>query len=567
MKFSSFARPALAGLLFLGSASLAASDLDTWKRKAELSPDDPQIQFNLGVVAFQAKSLGVAAAALKRSTSLAPKDAEAWELYGTVLAAQKKDGPAAEALRGALKLDPKRAQAWQQLALLRSAGTDKEAWAEGAKAWEQAAALKPKDGRLRLNQGLLLAKLGQVDQAVATLEKAATLDGGQGAYKALCPLYNKLGKSQKAVEACAKAAAPGEGPESYYNLGYAQQRLQHADAARAALAQALKEDPEHAPSLYAMAFFDYAAGDAEKALAGFEAAAKARGGDYPEAEYNAAVTLSDLGRYEEAAGVYRSLLDRQPENADAKAGLAAAVEAGAASLLGEGRDDYERGDFDAAAKAWRRVLALDPSNAEASRLLKRTQSKADAQANAAAAAARKAAKDRVAERLKAQDAQVLAQGRKALDAGQLAEAVRLLDFYLRKNPKDAGARRDLYRARARSRQAVDDLLDRGDEALGTGDRAQAHGLALKALEQDPGNARAAQLLARTGQALAAPKTDKDAIRREYYAGVEQYLQGDLAGAVGTWKKVLGEDPNNLDAKRSLARAELELEALRKRGKG
>jgi cytochrome c-type biogenesis protein CcmH/NrfG len=87
------------------------------------------------------------------------------------------------------------------------------------------------------------------------------------------------------------------------------------------------------------------------------------------------------------------------------------------------------------------------------------------------------------------------------------------------------------------------------------------------LDLDPQNVRASELLEKSGEAPAKPKIDHDALRKLYYAGVEQYLQGDLAGAVATWKNVLEQDPEQLDAKRSLAQAELELDALRKRAKG
>jgi tetratricopeptide (TPR) repeat protein len=547
------------------AAGLAASDLDTWQRRADLAPQDPQVQFNLGVVAFKARDFKVAASALEKATQLKPKDAEAWELYGTVLAAQKKDDAAAAALRSALKLDDSRGPAWQQLAALLSAAGGKDAWTEAAQAWGQAAKLKPADGRLRLNQGLLLAKLGRTDEAVAALEKASGLDSGEGAWRTLCVLYNKEGKPDKAAPACAKAAEAGAGAESWYNLGYAEQRLGQAQKARAAFAKALDAEPRHAPSLYAMAFLDFQAGDAEKALAGFKAALKARDGDYPEAQYNAAVLLSDQGRYEESAGMYRDLLRRHPGDADAKAALAAAVEAGTAGLLGDGRDAYERGDFDAARKAWQRALALDPSNQEAQRLLKQAHAKST-QAADAAAAARQAAHERVAESLKAQDAAVLKKGQAALEAGRLGEAVRLLDFYLKKNPNAEAARLSLTKARAQLRGQVEDRLSDAAADLAGGDRAKARRSAQDALDLDPQNVRASELLAKAGEAPAKPKVDHEALRKLYYAGVEQYLQGDLAGAVATWKKVLDQDPDQLDAKRSLAQAELELEALRKRGK-
>jgi tetratricopeptide (TPR) repeat protein len=567
LKFEHVARPLSAALIIAAmAAGLAASDLDTWQRRADLAPQDPQTQFNLGLVAFQAKDFGVAAGALKKATQLKPKDAEAWELYGTVLAAQKKPDAAVDALRTAVKLDDQRGQAWQQLAILRSAAGGKDAWAEAAKAWGQAAKLKPADGRLRLNQGLLLAKLGQAGEAEAALEKASGLEGGAGAWRTLCVLYNKEGKSAQAADACAKAGGGGSGAESWYNLGYAQQRLGRPQKAREAFAKALDAEPQHAPSLYAMAFLDFQAGDAEKALAGFKAALKARDGDYPEAQYNAAVLLSDQGRYEESAGMYRDLLKRHPADADAKAALAAAVEAGTAGLLGDGRDAYERGDFDAARKAWQRALALDPSNLEAQRLLQQAHAKSTHAADAAAAA-RKAAHERVAERLKAQDAQVLKQGQEALSAGRLSEAVRLLGFYLKKNPNAAAAELSLTKARAQLRGQVEDRLSDAAAALAGGDRSKARQAALAALDLDPQNVRANQLLAQAGEAPAKPKVGHDQLRKLYYAGVEQYLQGDLAGAVATWKKVLDGDPDQLDAKRSLAQAELELDALRKRGKG
>ena len=62
------------------------------------------------------------------------------------------------------------------------------------------------------------------------------------------------------------------------------------------------------------------------------------------------------------------------------------------------------------------------------------------------------------------------------------------------------------------------------------------------------------------------KLDLVAVRKLYYAGVEQYLAGDLQGAVATWTEVLKQDPDHLDAQRSLARAQLELQALKNIGK-
>lgn len=547
------------------AAGLAAGapDLATFQRRAELAPQDAEAQFNLGLVAYQAKRLDVSRAALAKAVKLAPQDAEAWELYGTVLAASGRDAEAAQALRSAVKLQPKRPKAWMQLGAALAASEDPKSLEAAAEAYEQAAKLEPADGRARLNQGLVWARLGRDAKAREALERAVKLKGGEGAQRSLCVLYSRQGDFKRAQAACQAAAQAQGRAEDWYNLGFAQQRLGQAVQARQSLAQALKADPAHAPSLYNLAFLDFEDGHADKALAGFQAALKARKGDYPEAQYNAAVLLGDLGRHEEAAGLYRELLKKDPKNEDAKANLAAAVAAGAGALIDQGRDAYERGDYAAARKAWQRAEKLDPGNVQAKSLL-RTVAAKTAAADKAAQEARAAARQAVEKRLQAEDARVLKQGLEALDAGKASEAARLLDFYVKKNPGDAKAQAALFRARAQVRQRADELLQAAGRELVAGKRAEARTLARQALDLDPGNARARKLLEQAGQAAAAPSAE--AIRKEYYAGVEQYLAGDLAGAIATWKKVLAQDSAHLDANRSLARAQLELEALRQRGK-
>ncbi len=550
------------------AARLAADgrDLGQYERDAEMNPQDPQVQFNLGVMCLKAKDFARAAKALKKATALAPKDAEAWEAYGTALMALKQQEPALQALTQATSLDGRRAGAWAKLAALLSLEPSKDSLNRAVEAFGRAAELAPGDARLVLNQGLLLAKLDQDKRAESVLLKASRMEGGQAAFKALCVLYNKAGNASKAAEACRHAteADPSQA-ESWYNLGFALQRQDKNQDAREAYRHAVDLDPSHAPALYALAFLDFQAGDAAKALAGFEAAMKARNGDYPEAEYNAAVLLGDQGRYEDAADLYRTLLRSDPGNQDAKNNLQSVVEVGSTALLEQGKDSYERGDFDAARKAWARARKLDPSNEEAGRLLGQVEAKNNA-AEKEAAAARKAASLAVARRLKAEDAKVRQRGMAAFKAGTYAEAVRLLDFYLKKNPEDSSAQTVLVKARGRMRAATDDLLRQAAGALQSGNRDEASALASRVLSQDPGNARARSLQRQAGEAPAPKKIDQEGVRKLYYYGVEQYLAGDLAGAVGTWKKVLSQEPDHLDAQRSLSRAELELDELRKRGK-
>lgn len=550
-------------LLAMG-APLAAADLASFERKAEMNPKDPQAQFNLGVVAYQAKQLDIAEKAMAKAVKLDSKDAEAWELYGTVLAAKGKDADAIEALNKGLERNAKRPKSLMLLGKLQAASEDPKDLEAAAESFGQAGKLLPGDGRPHLNQGLLLARLGKDAKAQEAFERASKLKGGEAAQRGLCVLYNKAGNHKKAVGACQAAAKDGGRAEDWYNLGFAQQRLGKVAEARKSLAAAIKADRNHAPSLYNLAFLDFEAGSADKALAGFQSALKARKGDYPEAQYNAAVLLGDLGRYEEAADLYRQLLKKEPDNADAQANLDYVVETGVSGLIDQGRDAYERGDFAAASKAWKRAEKLDAGNEQVKALLKTVAAKAPSE-DKVALAAKKAAKKDVDKKLKAEDAKVLKQGLADLKAGKVGEAARLLDFYVKKNPGDKGAQTALFKARAQLRQKTDDLLQAAARELVAGNRAQAKALAGQALDLDANNARARKLLEQAGQAPAAP-VNADAVRKLYYAGVEQYLSGDLAGAVDTWKKVLAQDAKHLDANRSLARAQLELAALKKRGK-
>lgn len=545
-----------------GTAALGAADLATLERAAEANPKDPQAWFNLGVIAYQNKALAKSEKALATVVKLSPKDAEAWELYGTVLLEEKKAPASAEAFAKSTELDGKRATAWAGLAQASIAQGGEEGMKTALDAYGHAIKLRPQDGRLALNQGLLLAKLGQDEKAIGALTHAQELKGGEAASRTLCILYNKAGDAKKAEAACGKAAGPEANAETWYNLGFARQKLGKTEGAEEAFKRALKADPDHAASLYNLGFMDYEAGRGEEALKRFRAALAAKDGDYPEAQYNAGVVLGDLGRWEEAAQLYHDLLKKDPKNEDAKANLDFVTNAGGKALLDEGRDAYVKGDFEAAGKAWKRALKLDPSNAEARSLLETVQAKNEK--TKAAAAARQAVKKDVAKKLKAEDDKIRKQGLAALKAGKNGEAARLLAFYLKKNPNDKEAAKALYKSRAASRQKVDGLLQEAARQLVDGNKAKAQSFAKQALEQDPENARAKKLLAQAGE--SGPKAPAEELRKQYYAGVELYLKGDLTGAVNNWKKVLEADPGHLDARRSLTQAELELTALKKRGK-
>jgi tetratricopeptide (TPR) repeat protein len=507
-------------LLLLSCGGLRADDLSAFERKAEMNPSDPAAQFNWAVKAMQAKNYKAALKAAGRVTELEPKNAVAQELKGQILAETGDTDAALKSLNESVKLDPRRAGAWSLMARLYGAKDDKESLKKAAAAFENASKANPKNAKLVLNQGVILSKLGDDKKALLLFEKASKMEGGAApAARYLCQLYNVQNANAKAEAACSLAVQdPAASAETWYYLGFAQSRLGKKSEAEKSFEKSVELNASFAPALYSLGYVDYEAGRLDSALKRFESAVEARKGNYPEAQFNVAVVLGDLGRWTQAAGIYRKILKKDSKNEDAQANLAFVVESGSEFFLNEGKDSYEGGDFDAASKAWKNALELDPDNAPAKEFLAKVK-KSSAKSESASAA-RKQARQAVASKLKSEDEKVLKEGLAAAKNRQWAQAVKLLDFYSRKHPKDASARTALYKAKS------------------------------ELLQSKPSAPKAAVSAA--------------ALKKQYFDGVDSYLEGDLPKAIGIWKKILAADPGHLDARRSLSQAEVELAALQKK---
>ncbi len=550
--------------LFIAPAAFAKTQLESVEDQAEMNPDNPDAWFNFAGVALQMGKPDIAAKAVKKLVALAPKDALAWELKGQIHMAQGKEDEAVEAYHKAVDLNSKLASAWAQLAKLQAQKGDPDSLQGALKAFEMAYKSNPKDIKLLLNQGVIAGKLGDDKKALKIFEKAEGLPGGKElAARYLCQLYAKTGETKSAEKACEKASKSDKaGAETLYNLGYAQSRNGKKEQARKSYQKAVGIDGQFAPALYSLGLLEYEAGNLKKALEIFQTASASRQGDYPEAQYATAVVLGDLGDWKKAAGLYRDILKKDSDNEDAKANLAYVVESGSEALLNRGKDLYQEGQYDEAVAAWKGVLELDGSNKDAAEFLAKAKKKSVK--SSAALAAKKDAKTQVASKLKSQDAKVLVDGRAALKKGDLAAAVRLLDFYVKKNPGDKKAASDFYKAKTQRNQQVDEYLQVAGRELVNDNKAKAKEVLLKVLALDPANQRAEKMMAQVTGSASQAKVSAEALKKQYFQGVDAYLDGDLAKAIGLWKGVLDKDANHLDARRSLSQAELELEALQKR---
>jgi len=115
-------------------------------------------------------------------------------------------------------------EAYNQLAKTKSGDERKEALKNGIEAYQKAIALKPDDGSLHHNMGLLEVNSGQVDEGVAELQKAAQLDpahAGQFYFNLGAVLIN-ANKTEEAIQAFqASIKADPNKADSYYQMSNA----------------------------------------------------------------------------------------------------------------------------------------------------------------------------------------------------------------------------------------------------------------------------------------------------------------------------------------------------------
>jgi tetratricopeptide (TPR) repeat protein len=326
-------------------------------------------------------------------------------------------------------------------------------------------------------------------------------------------------------------------------------------------------DPTLAPAYHSLGFLYYGAGDLTRSAAAFATVLRLTHGSHAEARYNLGVVLGDLGRWDEAAADYRAALELDPGNADLRRNLDFTVRRGTYELIESGTGAYMRGDFALAAQEWDRAAALDPANETAAALAAKAHLKiGPADPEPATGTAQAPAFDRVATKAEeAEDRSVLAQGLDLLALGRLAEASAPLAFYHRGHPDDAAAATAYFRCRAGILTGTSDLMREAQLALEAGDAKAAVRGFEKVLALDPGNPVAREMAEKLSPHTAKSRLNPEDARRRYIEGVAQYMKGRLPEAAAIWGALVKDDPADMEARRSLARVQAEMRALRSRG--
>jgi predicted TPR repeat methyltransferase len=299
--------------------------LDSYERALKIKPDYAEALNNRGNALQELKRLDEALASYDQALALRPDYAEALNNRGHVLKELKRLDQALSSYDQALALRPNhsetlhyRGSALQELGRLDEAlasydhalalgrnrpGTHHnrgdallglKRLDEAVAAYEQALALRPDYAEALNNRGNALQELKRFDEAIASYDRALSLRPESA--EALNNRGNALKADRRLDEALASydqaLALRPDYAEAHYNRGNALQELQRLDEALACYDQALAFNPG--------VFGDFGAFESLGSL------------------------LYQLGRVDQAAGVYRKWLEAQPANAIAQHLYAAA---------------------------------------------------------------------------------------------------------------------------------------------------------------------------------------------------------------------------------------------------
>jgi tetratricopeptide (TPR) repeat protein len=211
-------------------------------------------------------------------------------------------------------------------------------------------------------------------------------------------------------------------------------------------------------------------------------------------------------------------------------------------ITSQGLDYLKKGNVKAALEEFKTTLKVDPKNITAQRYVDKLQND---QKNEAEKFYRK--------------------GVELLSQGQINPAIGNLEQALEVDPKDQRTKNLLYKARTQLRDNLKALMARGVELANNGRVAEAKEKFGEVLKLNPGNNEANEYLAKLTGKSTQVSVNKDEIKKLYYDGVQLYLDGQNHRAIEVWQKILVLDPDNQEAETSIAKAEMELKEMEKRG--
>lgn len=313
-----------------------ATALEYFAQALEVSPDDPSICYNYGVILLEADRpadacdvllplvsrypnipesqflLGNALARTGRhedavahyqqATVLRPDYLDAWYNLGLAFKALERYSDSAEIFQQALAVEPNHSPSLFQLSLVRySQGSSQLAIDD----LRQLLSINPEDGLVAMNLGILLQETDQAEEAILWLEKAAgLLPQNSEVCNSLGLAYYQCGRLSDAAAAFRNALALNpNSPEAFSNLGNVLFDEHHYEEAISQYEKALGLNQQMFKAWYNLGKCYHQLLEVDKGIAMYRQAI-ALEPDLAEAHWNLSHLLLLIGQYQEGFNEY-----------------------------------------------------------------------------------------------------------------------------------------------------------------------------------------------------------------------------------------------------------------------
>jgi tetratricopeptide (TPR) repeat protein len=321
--------------------------------------------------------------------------------------------------------------------------------------------------------------------------------------------------------------------KAFYRQGLASQNEGNYEEAMKRFDLALIWDPSYDAALKSLESLGQKMKEQECNQLVSEGIADFNQGNYIDAVLAFGRVLETDPHHEVARGWLETASDALVEIQVARMRLKKEVEDEIATYITEGLAEYSRKDYRRAIDRWSKVIALDPSHAEAREWIEKAEAAISLEIREALAAV-----DR------------------AMTAGRWREAQRNVIRVLSLDPRNQSALAKRDEMAKRLRDLSEGHARKGVEFY----RQKEFGLAVAeftmALDLNEKNTTAIEYLERSrSMERQAPGESASDL---YMKGVDAYTREDYRVALVYWKRVLELDPGHLNAKRNIKRAEEKL---------
>ena len=565
-------------LLLLGTAYLHLGKHDQaikyLTKTLELVPKNIDASNNLSLVYFKQKRYSEGIKQLQKSLRIDSKNIDALAKLGSIYAKLGKFDDAIRTYKYLNKINPQSGKIQERLALLY---LKSKKYDEIIKLYRQTNKRQDLNSSLLTNIGLAYYYKGDFEKAVRHLKEAVKKDPGK--------------------------------PEPYYVLGLIAHQQADLDAAISEYKQAVKLRKNYPAAVNQLAIAYEDKGEYHKALYYYQLNLKLRPNDREAKREYKAVKSKAVDYYlrkgskayfqqdyTKALRYWKRVLKLNPNNTNAKKFIKTAKKKLAAKLkLGNDRADafYQKKLFPDARLAWNEVLQLDAENKRARDGLEKVKLRKQKRVEMQTAKVPKrvnrsnvqaALKDfkgtlktepekstsrqyvnSISTGQKNRSEQSYRKGIDLFSKDKLREAIVCLEQALEVDSDNQGITNLLYKARMRLRENIKALRSRGIELANAGRLPEAKEKFDLILKLDPDNAEARKYLSEINGSGVQAVVSKEKIRKFYFDGVSFYLEGKNRKAIEVWQKILLLDPENVEAKNSIVKAEMELKEMEKRG--